>query len=482
MLTALLNNLPGFFGRDPQADLALRVRHPSGLRWQITCADTLTLSPDGLPETVLDLRAYTLAELVTHLLILGFEVPYSNPDLAARQASILLPGNGDQNRSNGDHLYGFRSILWAHLKALDWELGTADLALAAMLRQLILPQAREFWADYWGYYFGMPRLADETDADYTQRIIDEFYRARNNPVAMIKNVKRYTGADIELFEPWTRMWTLSRSTLSGGDDHLPSGDFYAYHWLQPVTRELGINWPAVLAVLNADRPAGTLLVNPAYWLSPILVDCGSGEHTLDSAGHHTRSARVWLMDCGVLDVNLALSAHCVTRNYPASIFEWYARNLTALQTEIDSVAYRRIFCLGEVVLSEAPPLGTLQGHFPGRRWIETGEPLTLSDTGRLSDIIYGGHWLPIDEWLDQVYTATNALPAAFDSIIYAGVPEAICGAELIFDPQLADSRTDVQIGNIQILVDRTWTGAWDSQSWRTANRLPDISMTASVID
>ena len=165
-----------------------------------------------------------------------------------------------------------------------------------------------------------------------------------------------------------------------------------------------------------------------------------------------------------------------------SIFEWYARNLTALQTEIDSVAYRRIFCLGEVVLSEAPPLGTLQGHFPGRRWIETGEPLTLSDTGRLSDIIYGGHWLPIDEWLDQVYTATNALPAAFDSIIYAGVPEAICGAELIFDPQLADSRTDVQIGNIQILVDRTWTGAWDSQSWRTANRLPDISMTASVID
>ena len=58
MLPALLQNLPGFFDRNPQADLALRVRYPSGLRWQIDCADTLTLSPAGLPETTLELRAH----------------------------------------------------------------------------------------------------------------------------------------------------------------------------------------------------------------------------------------------------------------------------------------------------------------------------------------------------------------------------------------------------------------------------------------
>ncbi len=134
MLTALLQNLPGFFDRDPQAELALRVRHPAGLRWQVDRADILTLSPAGLPDTVIELRLITLGALVTALQALGFEVPYSNADLAARQASILLPGSGNQNSSNGDHLYGFRSILWAHLKALDLELGTADLALAAMLR------------------------------------------------------------------------------------------------------------------------------------------------------------------------------------------------------------------------------------------------------------------------------------------------------------------------------------------------------------
>ena len=413
MLTPLLNNLPGFFDRDPQADLALRVRHPAGLRWQIACADTLTLSPNGLPETVIDLRAYTLAELATHLLTLGFEVPYRNPDLADRQASILLPGSGDQDKSNGDHLYGFRSILWAHLKALDWELGTADLALSAMLRQLILPQAQETWADYWGYHFGMPRLPGETDADYTQRIIDEFYRARNNPLAMKKNVKRYTGADVDLFEPWTRMWTLSQSTLSGGDDHLPSGDFYAYHWLQPVARQLGIDWSTVLPVLHADRPAGTLLADPVYWLPPFWIDGGSGEHTIDSAADHVRTHRVWVMDCGVLDVNLVLSAHCIKRNYQAGIFDWFTRNIAGLQTDIASIAGRRTFCIGEIILSEAPPLGDRQARFPGRIWIETGDPLQLSETG-LSDYQNSGYWEPVDEWLWDDYASAASVTRNWD--------------------------------------------------------------------
>lgn len=423
MLTALLDNLPGFFGRDPQADLALRVRHPSGLRWQIDRADTLTLSPDNLPETVLDLRAYTLAELVAHLLTLGFEVPYRNPDLAARQASILLPGSGDQSKSNGDHLYGFRSILWAHLKALDWELGTADLALAAMLRQLILPQARETWADYWGYYFGMPRLIGEIDADYTQRIIDEFYRARNNPVAMVKNVKRYTGADIELFEPWTRMWTLSQSALSGGDDHLPSGDFYAYHWLQPISHDYHVDWPAILEVLNADRPAGTLLLGSATILPVIGIDTSQAQISIQSAGIHTRTRPLWVSDVGVLDVNLTLSAYENYLTFLSSGFEvltrhiipyWIQRTwetggwdndswnvLTALPFPINPG--HRIFCRGEIVLSEAPPLGDLQAHFPGRRWIEYGAPLALSDAGGLSDFNHGGYWQPIDAWESATY-------------------------------------------------------------------------------
>jgi hypothetical protein len=486
MLTALLNNLPEFFSRDPQADLALRVRHPAGLRWHITCADILTLSPDGLPETVIDLRAYTLSTLAAYLRTLGFEVPYCNPSLSARQSSVLLPGSGDQDKSNGDHLYGFRSILWAHLKALDIALADTDLALAAMLRQLILPQAREDWADYWGYHFGMPRLTGETDADYTQRIIDEFYRARNNPVAMKNNVKRYTGADIELFEPWTQMWTLDQSRLSGNDGHFPSGDFYAYHWLQPIARQLGIDWQKILPVLHADRPAGTLLVDPAYWLPPFYVDCGSGDHTIDSAADHTRTHRVWLMDCGVLDVNLVLSAHCIKRNYQASIFEWYTRDLTALQTDIASMAGRRTFCLGEIILGEAPPLGDFQARFPGRRWIEIGGPLRLSESGGLSDYQNGGYWQGVDEWLSARYASdlSEWLPTGIHSTQQA-MQSAWFQPEIRWPRLSADqrdpiwrahSRRDLWIGDGLLISPSTWRNeTWNSaETWRNATGAPVI--------
>lgn len=431
--SALLDTLPGFFDRDPQADLALRVRHPAGLRWQIDRVDTLILSPAGWPETTIDLRAYTLAELVTHLRALGFEIPYSNPDLTARQASILTPGSGDQNSSNGDHLYGFRSILWAHLKALDLALADADHAMTALLRQLILPQARESWADYWGYHFGMPRLPGETDPAYTQRIIDEFYRARSNPVAMVKNVQRYTGAEIELFEPWTRMWTLSQSALSGGDDHFPSGDFYAYHWLQPISHNDHVDWPAILAVLNADRPAGTLLLGSATILPVIGIDTSQAQISIQSVGIHTRTRPLWVSDVGVLDVNLVLSAYENYLTFLSSGSEvltrriipyWKQRTwetggwdddawnvLTALPFPINPG--RRSFCRGEIVLSEAPPLGDLQTHFPGRRWIEYGAPLALSEAGGLSDLNYGGYWQPIDEWESITYqirlTETNGM-------------------------------------------------------------------------
>ena len=67
----MLQNLPGFFDPNPHAEIALRVRHPSGLRWNVNQTDTLTLSPAGLPETIIDLRQFTLAALADHLLTCG---------------------------------------------------------------------------------------------------------------------------------------------------------------------------------------------------------------------------------------------------------------------------------------------------------------------------------------------------------------------------------------------------------------------------
>lgn len=309
MLAQLLRNLPGFFNRNPQAEPVLRVRHAAGLYWTINDADTLTLTVPEQPDLRLDLRWFTVAELADHLRDSGFVVPWQNPDFAERRASVLLPGTGDQDRSNGDHLYGFRSILWAHLKAIAAELTDADAALAALLRQLILPEARERWADFWGTYFGLARRSGELDATYTQRILAEFYRARNNPVAMRRNVERDVGADITLFEPWRRMMTLSRDPLSG-TAHLP-GRYYQYHILHPFVRSAP-DWAAVRAVLNADRPAGTLLWSLQYQPGPRVLEIGA-DLTLHHARTRVRPRRLTLYRDPRLSVDLMLSAEARQR-------------------------------------------------------------------------------------------------------------------------------------------------------------------------
>ena len=444
----MLQNLPGFFDPNPHAEIALRVRHPSGLRWNVNQTDTLTLSPAGLPETIIDLRQFTLAALADHLLTIGFEVPYRNPDLAPRRASILTPGNGDQDSSNGDQLHGFRALLWAHLKALGWELADADLALAAMLRQLILPQAQESWADYWGYHFGMARLAGEADADYTQRIIDEFYRARNNPVAMKKNVTRYTGQDVTLFEPWTKMWALDQATLSG-DDHLPS-DYYQYHILHPIA-DHRVSWADVLPVLIADKPAGTILWTPQQQINGLITPPITG--TVSDSRIDTYATTIPVYFDFRLDW-LRLSIDQPIRNHPLIIG---ALNTALIQripsdsTLCGHVWPPRTVRLGEICLSDSAPLGDLNSHFPGGwRWQETGAAPRLDNDAWLSNRVWKRIKVGIDEYLETI--RQWQLPA----IAPAGI-------------QYAGQQNDLALAFASVFgrLEQTfyWTGGWDDRVW-----------------
>ncbi len=458
--TALLHNLPGFFDRDPEPVLALRVESPQGFQGQVS-QGVLTWQ-DGQQGAVqaISLQGLTLAQLAQRLTAYnGLTVPFLSAEYRDCPAMRLVP-----DIAYRDGFYVSTSILWAHLQALGQAIGAAESALAAMLRQLVIPQAREEWADAWGFRLGMPRQTGESDADYTQRMIDELYRWRSNPVAMRNNVKRYTGADIELFEPWTRMWTLSQSTLSGGADHFPSGDYYAYHWLHPVARRPGVNWEQVLPVLQADRPAGTLLIDPAYYPAPIWIDGGYAGRTLDSAAHHVHTQQARAMDCGILDDNLWLSAHCVTRNYQAGIFGWHTRSLVALASEIAPIGKRRTFCIGETLLSDAQSLGGFQSHFPGRAWIEVGAPLRLSENS-LSDYQNGGYWQAIDEWLSQNHGShgSNEWPPADISVIRTDTRSENIQCDPI---SIASSRVDTLTSDVQINKDRTWqSGEWDETAW-----------------
>lgn len=308
MRERLLHDLPGVFDRDPDSVLALRLYHPDGLRWTVA-ATTLTLIPGAGPEQTYTLTGITLHDLATTLAADAIQITYQNSTLNARPATLLIPGQGAQDGAadrQRDGLYAFQSILWAHLTALGQELTQADAALAALLRQLILPQAREDWADVWGDYFGVPRRTGESDPDYTQRIIAEFYRARNNPAAILGNIQRLTGEQLTLREPWRELHLLSISALSG-PDHLQGAPIYQYHTMQLVARRGPHDWAPILREAHADRPAGTLLLDPATHPPAFQTEGWLDDLIITGSRWDWRSEHLYHNTYGRLSINLNLS-------------------------------------------------------------------------------------------------------------------------------------------------------------------------------
>ena len=337
---ALLGHLHNIFSPDPDAVLALRVRHPEGASWTIE-GDILTLRAGNAPR-VWDLTAYSLSALAAALTADGFEVVYLNPAISHLSAMTLLEGRGDQGDSNGDHLTIYTAPLAVLLAALGQALGEGKAAIAAALAQLILPNATHEWADLFGEIFGIPRqgtvqespyldLAQfiarynpigttghewtlnaaweqffanllgvarhpgesaqhfrdrleydalqrpaltlpplEADAAYTARMIEEIQRSRANPAAILRNIRRLTGHDLAVREPWQEVHYLSQSALSG-QDHLQGAPIYEYHRMQLVARR-GIDWTPVIREAEADRPAGTLMLPPATHMPPLFLD------------------------------------------------------------------------------------------------------------------------------------------------------------------------------------------------------------------
>ncbi|NCU21737.1 UTRA domain-containing protein, partial [Candidatus Falkowbacteria bacterium] len=110
----------------------------------------------------------------------------------------------------------------------------------------------------------------ELDAVYTARIIEEVKRSRASPAAILRNIRRLTGHDLALREPWQEVHYLSQSALSGLD-HLQGAPIYEYHRMQLVARR-GVDWTPVLREAEADRPAGTLMLPPATHMPPLYLD------------------------------------------------------------------------------------------------------------------------------------------------------------------------------------------------------------------
>lgn len=193
----LLSYLHRVFDKSPEPFLALRVRcDGTGLTWTVSDA-VLTLTPVGgtaVPLTV-DLTGTTVGMLATYIASQpGYQVPYvDSSQLSALQATVLMDGAGNVAQSNGDHLYGYTSVLWAYMEANAVELKAAETQIGNMVLQMSTTTAEDMWLDELGSYYKVPRNQGELDPQYGPRIIATVLRPLANNVAIENALRVITG-------------------------------------------------------------------------------------------------------------------------------------------------------------------------------------------------------------------------------------------------------------------------------------------------
>lgn len=192
-LLAYLNRV---FDKSPAQFLALRLQYAGGMTWQVAdgMLTTTIVGGPGQPLAV-DLTQYTLGQLYAFLAAQpGYSVAYGDQSaLSPLSSRVLLDGTGDISLSNGDHLYGYTSLLWSYLEAQAVELQAAENQIAEALEQMSTKTASNEWLDEIGGYYAVPRMQGELDASYGPRIIAEVLRPRGNNVAIEAAIKVFTG-------------------------------------------------------------------------------------------------------------------------------------------------------------------------------------------------------------------------------------------------------------------------------------------------
>lgn len=214
------------FSNEPIAHVAFRL--PAGSDCQITTRYFKARADHTHDYTVWVLKDETILSLSNKLLsVLGLQVTDLTTNYAWCSASSLLTGTSSTCWMSTETL-----PVLSHTLQEQTELSGEELE--NMLSQMILTQAQDTWADFWGSYFGVKRWTDESDADYTQRIIGEIFRPRVNKKALEKMVDFITSTPTQIYEPYVDLCRLDTPSalLSGPRLQeravLPDGVYWAY--------------------------------------------------------------------------------------------------------------------------------------------------------------------------------------------------------------------------------------------------------------
>lgn len=186
----LLRRINGVFDKTPDAFLALRLRYDGQMSWTVddNALSTTVTGGTGAALSV-NLESHTLSSLSTYLAAQpGYSVPLPSSELLS--ATVLLDASGDQDTSNGDHLFGYQSVLWSYFEAVSKELATVKNAIQEAVTQLSTKTADDNWLEEIGSYYGVTRNNDEPAEQYGNRIISTVLMPRGNNVAIAAAIER----------------------------------------------------------------------------------------------------------------------------------------------------------------------------------------------------------------------------------------------------------------------------------------------------
>lgn len=461
------------FDTSPQDELALRIRNPAGLVWEVS-GSTLRLTTGqnlywdgkftfqgiynwGLTKREYSLLGKTVGQLANELAVDGHEVLFQSQELSSRSAHILLVAAGNQDETNGDHLYGYTSLLWSLYSAYAIEVEQAEVAVAEALRQMVMTQAEGDWLDVWADLYGVQRVSDEADDALQARIPQEVLRLRVNGLAIEQAVQDITGERISLVEPWRRMFTLSESALSG-DHHLQDGAYYTYHVIQPVGGQ-GTDWSAVLPVIQRNKAAGIDLYAPMVDFGTWHIDLQPPvEYRIDNARTDVRgigllSSNDWVLGILTMDLSKPSINHRLAQHWWMVLSE-----PDGLQTD-QLIDLRRNVAMASVCLSDGVALGDENGIFSRGMTRVDFDPLPM----------------PSDEMMLSNYSANTVIELVEQVVIQVNAADAASP----FTASGVEGRTDTYpfVSNEAYPLE-SWTGGWDSRQWTPDWRNAGMLMTS----
>jgi len=143
----------------------------------------------------------------------------------------------------------------AILDALDRELKDTEAETIETKVLMSLDSSSGEWLDQYGKLFGLLRQDNESDTAYRARIKGYMVLRRGSIPAIIDAIRAFLNdyeSVIEIYEPYTNVFILGRSKLSGPDHFL--GEYYT---VAVIDIKFSQPFPeGIIDVINEFKPAG----------------------------------------------------------------------------------------------------------------------------------------------------------------------------------------------------------------------------------